>query len=693
MPTFVFTSPDGKEHEVTGPEGATEDQAFQMLQSRLPSEEPQKKELSIGEHLKENYVDPHVGLLYGMGSMARDTGARIGQVARSVGEATGLSEPGSRAEYTREHDKEIADRKDFLSGQTEGFRSGAKMGEFVQSVAQVPIPAASLAGRAAVGTGFGALQYVPEGDTTLGFDSDIANPVLGGTLGAVAPYIVRGGAELVKGVGNVGRGILAKLRGESNSFSALKEQGYPIARQLAGLNDIQTPNATALKEFNANADEIAAATGKRPEALLSQQLGSDRAAKAEAATAASPAITDSAYNERQRLIKLSLDAADDIASKLNKGHISPERGGKLLAASQNRAINTTWEDAGIAYRKEAKPIIDLFESSGSGPVIGQNNQLKALKEIEQTAAVQGQSNEKVFSAIKRTSETLSTTGNINLEAALSRRGSFSKQSTANKFLGIDDPSTAKQAAWKMAQAVEADIAEAAIKVSSRRGVPYPEEAIKRANAAYSAGAEKARTLEDNVFGTLLGKKNATFEDFTKAALNMPDSQFRNHMTAIREVNPNIDKQMGRFLMDKARVDAKLGPSAPSTAAGIDTNVYFSTLDDNAKFIATFPTANQKQVKAIMTQMHRLSDRVGTSGGGSSANPIAEQASQLQAGTSQDMGFLMKAAYRFVIGPMMSQALYTEAGRKALLVVGRDYLKPVPTSAYLAALKTLEGMSE
>ena len=41
MPTFVFTSPDGKTHEVNGPEGSTEAQAFGVLQTRLKAREEQ----------------------------------------------------------------------------------------------------------------------------------------------------------------------------------------------------------------------------------------------------------------------------------------------------------------------------------------------------------------------------------------------------------------------------------------------------------------------------------------------------------------------------------------------------------------------------------------------------------------------------------------------------------------------------
>lgn len=40
MPTFEFTSPDGKTHVVEGPEGATKEQAFAMLQQQLGSAQP-----------------------------------------------------------------------------------------------------------------------------------------------------------------------------------------------------------------------------------------------------------------------------------------------------------------------------------------------------------------------------------------------------------------------------------------------------------------------------------------------------------------------------------------------------------------------------------------------------------------------------------------------------------------------------
>jgi len=41
MPDFTFTSPEGKKYTVKGPEGATQDQAYEMLQRQLGGDEQQ----------------------------------------------------------------------------------------------------------------------------------------------------------------------------------------------------------------------------------------------------------------------------------------------------------------------------------------------------------------------------------------------------------------------------------------------------------------------------------------------------------------------------------------------------------------------------------------------------------------------------------------------------------------------------
>lgn len=58
MPTFKFTSPDGKRYSVDGPDGATEQEAFQMLQSQLgagpQAPAPAKP---FGQQLNDNIAD------------------------------------------------------------------------------------------------------------------------------------------------------------------------------------------------------------------------------------------------------------------------------------------------------------------------------------------------------------------------------------------------------------------------------------------------------------------------------------------------------------------------------------------------------------------------------------------------------------------------------------------------------------
>src|SRR3990167_6929732 len=123
MKTFVFTSPDGKEYEVDGPDDATEQQAFAVLQQQISPEASKPKVVnqdpSFAAAITGNATLPQeqldvmaggdigdvaIGTLYGMGSTARDTGARLKQVALGF-----LGPEGSRQTYTREYDKERSD--------------------------------------------------------------------------------------------------------------------------------------------------------------------------------------------------------------------------------------------------------------------------------------------------------------------------------------------------------------------------------------------------------------------------------------------------------------------------------------------------------------------------------------------------------------------------------------------------------
>ena len=71
MPKFTFTSPDGQKYTVNGPDGATEAQAFDILQKQLaaapaPAEAPKT---TIGQDIKQNLGNIGAGLIRGAGSI------------------------------------------------------------------------------------------------------------------------------------------------------------------------------------------------------------------------------------------------------------------------------------------------------------------------------------------------------------------------------------------------------------------------------------------------------------------------------------------------------------------------------------------------------------------------------------------------------------------------------------------------
>ena len=74
MPTFTFTSPDGKSYKVTAPEGATQDQAWRILQGQLgpqPTQGPEAGRSWI-ENLARGVGEGVVGDIVGAGQLASE---------------------------------------------------------------------------------------------------------------------------------------------------------------------------------------------------------------------------------------------------------------------------------------------------------------------------------------------------------------------------------------------------------------------------------------------------------------------------------------------------------------------------------------------------------------------------------------------------------------------------------------------
>jgi hypothetical protein len=83
MATFDFTSPEGKTYSVDGPDGATKEQAFQMLQTHLGTASPQDSapQVGVGE-------DTVKGLAAGLGNQTLGVLGTPGVIREGLGAAT-----------------------------------------------------------------------------------------------------------------------------------------------------------------------------------------------------------------------------------------------------------------------------------------------------------------------------------------------------------------------------------------------------------------------------------------------------------------------------------------------------------------------------------------------------------------------------------------------------------------------------
>ena len=94
MPTFEFTSPEGKTYEVQGPEGATKAQAFEILQQRLGGEKPS------GPAAPQSTFGRNIGLgtrdvLTGLGSAVQSPFEAVGGFAKGAAELVGAPQAGA----------------------------------------------------------------------------------------------------------------------------------------------------------------------------------------------------------------------------------------------------------------------------------------------------------------------------------------------------------------------------------------------------------------------------------------------------------------------------------------------------------------------------------------------------------------------------------------------------------------------
>jgi hypothetical protein len=188
MTDFTFTSPKGQKYTVKGPEGATEAQAFQILQQSGQLEE-QPAPAGKMERIGQGLMDP----VYG----AAQIGARMTEPGEEIGGAILGDEP-IRAEQkakqlktvdtaVQEREKGIqAKRPPEQRGTTDWLRLG---GSVPTTMALAPPVLGGIPGAVAAGAMSAAIQ--PEPDTENFGKHKAADVAIGGGIGGVAGLVAK----------------------------------------------------------------------------------------------------------------------------------------------------------------------------------------------------------------------------------------------------------------------------------------------------------------------------------------------------------------------------------------------------------------------------------------------------------------------------------------------------------------------
>lgn len=222
MPSFEFTSPEGKKYTVAGPDGATKEQAFQMLQTQLGGASPKTAEPSMMDGIKQGAGNLAAGLVRGAGSIGATILAPV-DIAKDALAGKGLSLESNRQ---RRADMDAGlqslgaepDSLLYKTGKLGGEVAGtAGMGGLLANGARAVGAGNALTNAIATG-GFKAgttpgvgnlLTRAAGGAVTGGASAGLVNPedaTTGAVVGGALPVVASGVVKAAKGVGNKLRG-------------------------------------------------------------------------------------------------------------------------------------------------------------------------------------------------------------------------------------------------------------------------------------------------------------------------------------------------------------------------------------------------------------------------------------------------------------------------------------------------------
>jgi len=634
MPTFSFTSPDGKSYTVDGPEGATEEQAFGILRQKIGAgsatpaapkpEEPQNMAAFVGGNLSKGVADV-AGLpvdlansaIEGAKGVANKFGANLAETKNPVGGSEWIKQKLASIGSISKSAEPRTDTQRVIASGLEAAPSAVLPGGGAKALPRIG---------AAIGGGAGG----EVGRQIGGIPGQIAGSLVGGGLGGMA------GAE--KGI----------PKPPSEAARASQASGIPLTIGQETGNKVLTGTENMLRDFFTSAGTA----------------HKDALGQAEAGAA----------------------SVNRLADQVKGATANPEDLGNQLRSAYK---NTVSKLADVRSKQATTDYGDVRKIAGNAPVIKYQNTLDTLdKIIAENKNVPAGDSVKVAKQAQSIRDLLAEQGTATVNDAMKTRSAWGKaaQRSGNIFTDVD-PNANQALAKRLFGAVNADF-----DAASTANTPIAQ-ALKKANQNYAKASQSIDFVAKSALGKLLGEdvtdaigsgqtaSTKAPELIAKRYLDMQPSQARSVTSILKRNAPDALQQAKAFVLKNGLEQAK--STAPGTSA-ISFAKFRSEMDRVAPKLQEmgFTPKEIADIKDITDTMARAGDKTGVN-------------SSKTTSTAQATGVVGLAASGHVIpaaiaagGPLlMSKALLTSKGRDLL----RAAMDKTNTKAQAAAIGALRGL--
>jgi hypothetical protein len=675
MPVARFEMPDGRIGRFEVPEGTTPEQAQALIQESLSTKQEEIKEPSMFDQA----VSQTVGFIPSMARGVNKTIGGFGQMAAEGLEGIGVLEPGSAQRFTGSWNRNM------LNVPGSGGQNANPVGEFVGEVLPYAfINPVTNVGRGLLGASAGLSRYSEEGPIS---PEDRAISGAGGfALGTIAKPVT----DFAVGAGRVatgaGKSLYNAALGRPDAAAPLHEALTPLmqSRMVTGVGKIVNPKTTdqaakiapqraEMQKWQEDAFDIERITGKKPEILLSQEMGSKGAAGAEAGVMKSRAA-DEALNELTKIQDSVLKATKGIGEGMRKFPVSDTRAGAALFNA-----HVKWEGKLTRELEEgaAENYGRIRKDFGDFPII--TPQKTSSKILELADELDNSFNEPAAAALRKRAEIMKGEWR-DFGSILDLRKQYARIARGQGTVaGLGREDSARIAA-DLVKSINDDILDA----GTRSGNKPLERELMLADTAYREGYDALRKARDTTIGKLVDVRTPTksVESLNKRArlsatskvpmegiadriASMPKSEFTATMNNLKMIDPNIDRRIGRHLMDRAFNEAKRGGERMGTESHYDVGKLYDALEGN-KVFDLLKGQKKTDAQAIMRWLSRTSDKLGS--GGAAMQTSTQGTKAVMAASTMSAPFVIQAMSTIGLAPAMERAFFTEAGRKAMKTV-------------------------